>query len=222
MHLEKHIATIFPLTQQLPPTKKNKREPFASQKKTNKHISFRGFFFPGNSLWVIFLTIFLVPDHITPSHCRRCITHFLWKIISSGNDRSMGLVIYTGLHEWLTFMVNVGTLKATNISIHIPPNGKTKNLQKYFGIGNMLFFLVSGKFFPVPPMGIRESNDFNKNRSERRGCGSWPSPWGRNWSANSPESKRIFTWMGWVNSWWERSKSGIRKCGPGDVYSTDM
>ena len=45
MHLEKQIATIFPLTQQLPPTKKNKREPFASQKKTNKHISFRVFFF---------------------------------------------------------------------------------------------------------------------------------------------------------------------------------
>ena len=48
-------------------------------------------------------------------------------------------------------MVNVVTLKATNISIHIPPNRKTKNLQKYFG-REYVIFLVPGKFFPVRPM----------------------------------------------------------------------
>ena len=59
--------------------------------------------------------------------------------------------IYSGLHEWLTFMVHVGTLKATNISIHIPPNGKTKNLQKYFGRKHVHFFKFRVNFSPFVP-----------------------------------------------------------------------
>ena len=139
MHLEKQIATIFPLTQQIPPTKK-KRQPFVSQKKTNTFLSDS---FSRKLPLSHFLTNVGSGSHHSKSlpamhHSFSLENHLLrqWQIHGTG--------IYSGLHEWLIFMVHVGTLKATKISIHIPPNGKTKNLQTYFGIGNMFFFHSSG------------------------------------------------------------------------------
>ena len=157
---KKQFATIFPLTQQLPQQKKTNANPFFLKRHTHTNF-FSGIVFSRKLHLSHFLTNVGSGTHHSKSlpamqHSFSLENHLL-------RQRQIhGTGIYTGLHECLTLMVNVGTLKATNISIHIPPNGKTK-IFKSTSVGNMLFFLGNRVKKNVPGSSHRnpESHDFN-------------------------------------------------------------